>query len=288
MNIENGVIIFDHQIIECKNQKLSSEKIFYVYVLMNPLKEGIWWCQDYIFTYEPFYIGKGKNKRMHYHVKNALNTKDNNHKSNKIRKIIRQGTFPIVGRITEFLNEEEALFVEEYIINELWDYKCLTNKTKQCGGGDNFTYNPDKEKIRLKISEAGIRSYKNPERVLLASKVSSGNKNGMYNKGYLLEGNKNGKYIDVDINIILELYRLGFNCNQIGNFLNVSCSIPKYRLKKLNIIKKIGRHSSKKHFLYKNNLITLYKQGEINYEELKQQCKNFNSKALSFMRKYSY
>ncbi len=183
MIIENNVMCFNHPIFKCVNEKLDKNEIYYVYALLNPNKKGIWFFEDYIFCYEPFYIGKGKGKRMHKHVEEALKTDKNSHKLNTIRKIIREGNYPIVGRLTEFMNEEEAYFIEEDVIRELKRYNCLTNLTD---GGDGFKGKHTEE-----------------TKAIMGSK---GEKNGHFGKGYLTKGENNGMFNKSVYERWIELY----------------------------------------------------------------------------------
>jgi hypothetical protein len=56
------------------------KNIYYVYVYLDPRKFGVFEYGSLKFDYEPFYVGKGTNKRMYAHLKTD---KTNPHKTNK-------------------------------------------------------------------------------------------------------------------------------------------------------------------------------------------------------------
>lgn len=69
-------------------------------------------------TNEPFYIGKGKNKRIFEHLQ-AHSLKKNTWKNNKIKKILNKGLNPKITKLKENLSEEEALQLEYEIIKKM-------------------------------------------------------------------------------------------------------------------------------------------------------------------------
>lgn len=96
------------------------EKIFYVYVYIDPSKDGSFTYDglDFSFLYEPFYIGKGHNNRMFAHLQ-EYRLRKKNHLSNKINKILKLGNDPVMFKIYENLSEEEAFEKEIFLINTI-------------------------------------------------------------------------------------------------------------------------------------------------------------------------
>lgn len=116
------------------------ENKFYVYAYLDPRKPGDYTYGDYKFKFEPFYIGKGKNKRCKCHMTEASPNATNLcycHKCNKIRKIIKKtGRNPIINRIKTNLSEELSFQLETELIKIIGRDNLgsgpLVNKT--CGG----------------------------------------------------------------------------------------------------------------------------------------------------------
>lgn len=129
------------------------EKKYYVYVYLDTRKEGIFTYGDYIFDNEPFYIGKGKNDRYKEHLKECRLNKDTTHKSNLIKKIIRNGGYPEVILIDNLLTETEALELEVLLIKLIGRYDLksgpLTNKTDGGDGISGYKWT-DEQKERIK------------------------------------------------------------------------------------------------------------------------------------------
>lgn len=82
------------------------EKKYYVYEYIDPN------------TNKPFYIGKGKGDRFLHHIKRLRDT-DNPHKTNKIKKLLHEGTPPIINIIQSGLTESEAFNLENVLIIKL-------------------------------------------------------------------------------------------------------------------------------------------------------------------------
>ena len=50
-----------------------NDPVFYVYVYLDPRKPGKYVYGEYMFDYEPFYVGKGSGKRAYVHLHNKNN-----------------------------------------------------------------------------------------------------------------------------------------------------------------------------------------------------------------------
>lgn len=81
--------------------------MYYVYELIDP-RVNI-----------PFYVGKGKNDRVYFHLSEKSRAKsDNERKFNKIKKIRECGYEPEIKIVKYFDNEDDAYFYEELLIQK--------------------------------------------------------------------------------------------------------------------------------------------------------------------------
>lgn len=118
--------------------KNPEQKEFYAYVLCDARKPGNFKYGLNVFTFEPFYVGKGRGDRANFHVREANWTKTNSLKLNKIRKIIREG-HEVLIRKTRLMTEAEAFDKERELIKtigRLEDGGPLVNLT---AGGDGVS-----------------------------------------------------------------------------------------------------------------------------------------------------
>jgi group I intron endonuclease len=133
------------------------EKIFYVYVYIDPSKEGAFTYDglDFSFLYEPFYIGKGHNNRIFAHLQEYRLSKKN-HISNKINKIFKSGYEPVMFKIYENLTEEEAFEKEIFLIDTIG--RRIKNKgplVNIVDGGNGVTGLVHTDESRKKMSLKG-------------------------------------------------------------------------------------------------------------------------------------
>lgn len=82
----------------------------YIYVYLDPRKQGSYSYEKYFFEYEPFYVGKGTKDRMFSHLKFAKSKKESNdHKINKIRSILNDGFEPVVFKIVDNISTVDEI-----------------------------------------------------------------------------------------------------------------------------------------------------------------------------------
>lgn len=125
---------------------------FYVYVYLDPRKPGTYKYNEFEFTHQPFYIGKGKGYRCYVGLKN-----DNQVykvKYNKIQSIISSGNIPIVIKLYENLTEEESLKIEVELISKIGKIinknGPLVNITDGGDGGNGFKHTNEWKKVLSK------------------------------------------------------------------------------------------------------------------------------------------
>lgn len=160
----------------------------YVYGLYDPRNGNI------------FYIGKGKSKRMYSHVNNVKNGSCKNPiLKGRINHILESGYSDVIyKKIIENISDDEALSYEMFLIafyGKICDKTgILCNLTNGGDGGDTFTNNPNKEKLRGICRDNAIQrgfggdtfsSRSNEEKKITVErlkKANSGENNAMYGK----------------------------------------------------------------------------------------------------------
>ena len=130
---------------------------FYVYVYLDPRKEGEYNYGGLCFNAEPFYVGKGSGYRCNVGIKDDKNYKSK-FKHNKIKSIFRSGFIPIIHKLYENLTEAETIRIEIdtiELIGKVNDGKGpLVNITN---GGDGMSGYKHKEEWKSKLSKPIIQ-----------------------------------------------------------------------------------------------------------------------------------
>lgn len=154
---------------------ISTDPIFYVYVYLDPRKPGHYVYGEYEFDYEPFYIGKGHNRRSYHHLCES-HQKQNGNKSfiNKIKKIQREtGNDPIIIKYRENMLEDVSFDLEvdmaEAIGRRDKGLGPLCNLT-DCGKGASGMVVSEENRQKLilnnKMGITGMKGKKHNERTL--------------------------------------------------------------------------------------------------------------------------
>lgn len=115
---------------------------YYVYIFLDPRKPGKYVYGEFEFKYEPFYIGKGKNKRISVSLNETCFFK-----SNKVKSIRNDGFEPINFKLYTELFECEA------IIKEIELIKLIGRFDKKIGPLCNLTDGGDGVSGRINSSE---------------------------------------------------------------------------------------------------------------------------------------
>ena len=93
-----------------------NENIYYVYVFLDQMKEGIYnYGGEYMFNYEPFYVGKGKNGRYSSHLKGKSHNKELRARIDYIKETTK--TEPTIMKLYYHLSNSDAIIEERRAIN---------------------------------------------------------------------------------------------------------------------------------------------------------------------------
>jgi hypothetical protein len=164
--------------VKPKEEIKTEKSIYYVYVYCDSRKPGKFQYKDldYVFDYEPFYVGKGKGSRIYNHVSEAdfwfnhisngktIDKECNKQKIYKILKVYDDGHFPII-KIKENLTNEDSKKFEILCITNIGrlDLKTgpLTNLTNG-GDGNSGQVVSDETKKKISDNHADVSGKNNP------------------------------------------------------------------------------------------------------------------------------
>lgn len=115
-----------------------NDTIFYVYKLIDPRNN------------KTFYVGKGKEDRKYYHIKNVKRNNapnGNDYLYNKIKSILKDGYEDVkYETVKRFCDEDQAYKKEKQLIKKIGIENLCNIGTGGCGG-DKMSNHPDKERI---------------------------------------------------------------------------------------------------------------------------------------------
>lgn len=144
---------------------MTDARKYYVYVLLDPRREGVFKYGKWKFNHEPFYVGKGTGDRAVCHFrafrnKNAAHIKHNALKNSRIESIFNEtGKEPIICYKRTDLTEAEAYEIEVKLIATMKRMRYggpLLNLSTGGAVATDVERKPLSEKTKKKVSE-GIK-----------------------------------------------------------------------------------------------------------------------------------
>lgn len=207
---------------------------YYVYIYCDPRKPGEFRFPgvDFVFNFEPFYVGMGKGYRYKRHITNyEIEWNYNTIKNGKIKHLIESGVDPLkyVVFYKENISKEEASKIEQEIIKALGRINnntgILSNMTD---GGDGWNNAVSSFKGKTYEQIYGAKKAKKLKEVRRQKLL--GNNYGIKNKGKKLSDKQKEnlskmksipvKQLDKSFNVI----KVWDSCQQAADFLKISVS----------------------------------------------------------------
>lgn len=130
---------------------------FYVYIYLDPRKQGDYIYGQYSFEFQPLYIGKGSGDRYLHHLRDALNpvielaTYHNRLKLASLRKLLKLDIdmYDYILKVATGITEDRAIQIESELIKAIGmrsnNTGVLTNLTIGGYGATGYKYS-DKQK----------------------------------------------------------------------------------------------------------------------------------------------
>lgn len=144
-------------------------KKYYIYILLNPFKQGNFKYGTLEFNYEPYYVGRGKYRSNgrdrvyeHFHKNSEKVYKSNKYKHNLINKIKKEKKEYLFKIFQIDLSIGEANLLEVKLIDEIGRYylKCgpLLNATDGGDGASGYKWS-DERKRKFSESMMGDKNH---------------------------------------------------------------------------------------------------------------------------------
>jgi group I intron endonuclease len=159
--------------------------MFYVYALLDTSNPGEYIYDDIKFDYEPFYIGKGSEKR----VITTISENRNSFKKNKIESLKKNNLEIKFIKINEYLIEDDAFDFEVYLISKIGRRNLgmgpLTNLTDGGEGRKNVIVSEEtKQKISKTKKSQKLNNKHTEETKKNLSIINKGEFNPFYGKNH--------------------------------------------------------------------------------------------------------
>jgi len=136
------------------NEKINN---YYIYVYLDTRKIGQYCYDNICFLYKPFYIGKGKDRRLE-------NIKDgrSNDFIDIINEIKKYGLEQIIIKLYENLNEKQSFELETKLINEIGRIDLETGPLiNRTSGGQGKSGNIVSEETKELIAKKQRKNFQN-------------------------------------------------------------------------------------------------------------------------------
>jgi len=193
----------------------NKKNVYFVYCFLDPRKPGNFIYDDYIFDFEPMYVGKGKGNRPKRHF--TLYKTNNTRFYSKMKSIIDSGYIPKYIYLKDKLCENDSLLYEKKMINNIGRIENGGKLTNLTDGGEGISGLKMSEETKLKMSKIRLgkkmgkmseetklkisiskigslspmkgktHTIESKNKMSLKAKQRTGEKNSMYNKHHSIE-----------------------------------------------------------------------------------------------------
>lgn len=199
---------------------------FYIYIYLDPRKPGKYCYNNFCFLFEPFYIGKGKNKRcMNIYNRNI-------YFKNKINKIKKSNSRLIIFKLYDNLFETLSFELEKQLIQEIGRFDLnlgpLVNMTDGGDGPSGIIFSEDhKKKISEKMSGANNPNFgKHLSDDIIKKFIKTRKENIRSGKiNYKGKFSRNLKLTEKKVIQIKMLIKLKFKNKEISKLYNISQAV---------------------------------------------------------------
>ena len=224
---------------------------YYVYVYLDPTKPGNYSYGEFVFEFEPFYIGKGRNHRSRIHL---LKVKRGNYKnlpkSHVIKKILDKGLEPIIIKYSEGLIEKNSFDIEMYMIEKI-GRKDLNNgplrNLSNGGEGNGDRKFTEEHRINLSLSRKGKVSDKQKDHLKSIHEKMKGNKRTL---GFKFSAESKKKLAESHYKPVLQI---GDNNEILNEFKSIKDAEEYIGVPIKKVLRGEGKTAGGFFWVYKNN-----------------------------------